>query len=156
FVNKFIYGMRIPWTNVKFFELREPRRGEVIVFVYPCDQDRDYIKRVIALGGDTVEVRCNVVYVNGKAVPSELLEGPKRCTYYDYPEDGGPGDWKTCSRYRETVNGHYYDTFHDPDRPKRDREIAEGNPPPGGDSKDFPQRANPFPPSCSTSGEPTK
>src|SRR3954462_2172628 len=49
FVNKFIYGLRIPWTNTKLFELRGPKRGEVIVFIQPCMPDRDYIKRVIAL-----------------------------------------------------------------------------------------------------------
>ena len=75
FVNKFIYGVRIPWTTTKLFELRGPKRGEVIVFIYPCDPDRDYIKRVVALAGDTVEVRCNVVYVNGKADPEQAGRG---------------------------------------------------------------------------------
>src|SRR5580704_17332657 len=49
FVNKFIYGVRIPYTRTKLFELRGPKRGEVIVFIYPCDPERDYIKRVVAL-----------------------------------------------------------------------------------------------------------
>ena len=56
FVNKFIYGIRVPWTNIKFgMGIREPRRGEVIVFKFPKDQDKDFIKRVIGVGGDTVE-----------------------------------------------------------------------------------------------------
>ena len=154
FVNKFIYGMRIPWTNIKFFELRDPHRGEVIVFRYPCNMDRDYIKRVIATAGDSVEVRCNVVYVNGKAVPSEMIESGEVCKYRDNGgEDGGTWSTQSCSRYRETVNGHPYQTFHDPQRPARDALIAQGNPPPGGDSKDFPQRTNPFPPTCAGSGD---
>src|SRR5206468_2579101 len=78
FVNKFIYGVRIPYTRTKFFELRGPERGEVIVFIYPCDPDRDYIKRVVALASDSVEVRCNVVYVNGVAVQNELIQGPAK------------------------------------------------------------------------------
>jgi signal peptidase I len=41
FVNKFIYGLRIPWTDVKIFDWREPRRGEVIVFKQPCEPERD-------------------------------------------------------------------------------------------------------------------
>src|SRR4051794_17152158 len=86
FVNKFIYGVRIPWTRTKLFELRGPHRGEVIVFIYPCDPERDYIKRVVALAGDTVEVRCNIVYVNGKAVPSKMVEG-ETCKYNDYDEN---------------------------------------------------------------------
>src|SRR4051794_41028676 len=118
FVNKFIYGVRIPWTSTKLFE-RSPERGEVIVFIYPCAPERDFIKRVIALGGDTVEVRCNVVYVNGKAVPNRLVEG-ETCTYKDHDEETDKWYAKKCSRYRETVDGHAHDTFHDVDRPARD------------------------------------
>jgi len=44
------------------------------VFMQPCEVDRDYIKRVVALENDTVEVRCNVVYVNGKPIQNELTE----------------------------------------------------------------------------------
>src|SRR6185503_16013706 len=99
FVNKFIYGIRIPYTNVKFLQLRGPHRGEVIVFQYPCDPDRDYIKRVIALAGDTVEVRCNVVYVNGQPIPSKVIEG-HRCEYNDHDETTDKWSLKQCSRYR--------------------------------------------------------
>jgi signal peptidase I len=142
FVNKFIYGVRIPWTNTKFFELREPKPGEVIVFMQPCQPERDYIKRVIAVGGDTVEVRCNVVHVNGKAIPSEVVE--PECTYDDYDDTDDPvrnltPHWFTrdCSRYRETVAGGPYETFHDRERPLRDqREKAGGGQ--AGDQKDFP------------------
>src|ERR1044071_6670902 len=72
FVNKFIYGIRIPFTTIKLFEWRKPKRGEVIVFIQPCEPDRDYIKRVVATEGETVEVRCNVVYVNGKPVEKQI------------------------------------------------------------------------------------
>jgi signal peptidase I len=151
FVNKFIYGLRIPFTNVKLFELRTPERGEVIVFRYPCEMDNDYIKRVVALEGDTVEVRCNVVYVNGVPVPSHMVESGQTCSYRDQPLQRKAGDdWVTaqCSRYRETVNGSSYETFHDPDRPMRDERIAKGDPPAAGDAHDFPARSNPVPPSC--------
>src|SRR4051812_27640643 len=74
FVNKFIYGIRIPWTSTKLFEIRTPKRGEVIVFIQPCEPDRDYIKRVVATEGQSVEVRCNVVYVDGEAVENELVQ----------------------------------------------------------------------------------
>src|SRR4051794_37844267 len=99
FVNKFLYGIRIPWTNTKLFELRAPRRGEVIVFVQPCEPDRDYIKRVVATAGETIEVRCNVVYVDGKAVQNELVEGDG-CTYDDYDELNKKWSTRECSRYR--------------------------------------------------------
>jgi signal peptidase I len=65
-VNKFIYGIRIPFTGKRWPEFREPSRGDVIVFVYPVDPSKDFIKRVIAVGGDTVEIRDKKVFVNGK------------------------------------------------------------------------------------------
>ncbi|MDQ3368770.1 MAG: signal peptidase I [Myxococcota bacterium] len=138
FVNKFIYGVRIPWTSTKFLEIRKPERGEVIVFMQPCQPERDYIKRVVAVGGDTVEVRCNVIYVNGKGVPSDLIQGDG-CEYQDLEHENST-KWVTkyCSRYRETVDGLAYDTYHDAERP--DRELLQKQP--GGlamgDSKDFP------------------
>jgi signal peptidase I len=146
FVNKFIYGVRIPWTRTKLFELRGPQRGEVIVFIYPCDPDRDYIKRVIALAGDTVEVRCNVVYVNGKEVPSRMVQDGS-CRYEDFSEAAGKWETKPCSRYRETVGDREYDTYHDEFRPERDGERVAGTP--HGDSKDFPK--DNFMPSCANS-----
>jgi signal peptidase I len=65
-VNKFIYGWRIPFVGKRWPEIREPRRGDVIVFVYPVDRSKDFIKRVIAVGGDTVEIRDKRVLINGR------------------------------------------------------------------------------------------
>jgi signal peptidase I len=154
FVNKFIYGVRIPWTRTKLFELRGPDRGEVIVFIYPCDPDRDYIKRVVALAGDTVEVRCNIIYVNGVAVPAKMLQSGEQCSYRDHDEHEDRWFTRQCSRYQETVNGSVYDTYHDAERPARDARVAQGNP--IGDARDFPARTMPFPPSCSQSDEALK
>jgi hypothetical protein len=95
-------------------------------------------------------VRCNVVYVNGVAVPSTMIESGETCTYKDQPPRRKTADeWVTdhCSRYRETVDGAPYDTFHDPGRPARDKRIANGDAPPGGDTYDFPARNRPLP-SC--------
>ncbi|HSD89826.1 MAG TPA: signal peptidase I, partial [Kofleriaceae bacterium] len=153
FVNKFIYGIRIPWTSTKFFQFRGPDRGEVIVFIYPCDPDRDYIKRVIALAGDTVEVRCNVVYVNGKPYVSKLLEADS-CHYDDYLE--GDNEWvrKACSRYDEQIGDIHHETFHDPERPLRDQRIAQGTQT-SGDARDFPMRGT-SPPTCANSEDAAK
>ena len=56
-VNKFIYGEHIPFTDKKLFAFRHPKRGEVIVFVYPKDESKDFIKRVIGVEGDKIEIR---------------------------------------------------------------------------------------------------
>ncbi|MBF0516628.1 MAG: signal peptidase I [Nitrospirae bacterium] len=63
-VNKFIYGVMIPFTETKILMLNHPKKGDIIVFKYPEDLNRDFIKRVIAVGGDIVEVVDKEVYVN--------------------------------------------------------------------------------------------
>jgi signal peptidase I len=153
FVNKFIYGIRIPWTTTKFFE-RSPSRGDVIVFMYPCDPDRDYIKRVIAVAGDSVEVRCNVVYVNGKPIPNKLVEA-ETCHYDDYLEDDGVWVRKACSMYEETVGDDHHFVFHDADRPMRDQRLAAGTQT-SGDARDFPMPNDLSPPNCERSPDAAK
>jgi signal peptidase I len=149
FVNKFIYGIRIPFTTIKLFEWRKPKRGEVIVFIQPCEPDRDYIKRVVATEGETVEVRCHVVYVNGKPVENRMVQG-EGCTYRDQTEETLQWSTRTCSEYVERVDGHEYHTYHDPNRPLRDERLAREGGLLAGDARDFPSldRANLAPPSC--------
>lgn len=67
-VNKFLYGTKIPFTAIKVLPLREPERGDVVVFIYPVDPSKDFIKRVIGLPGDKIEVINKKVYVNGKGI----------------------------------------------------------------------------------------
>ncbi len=69
-VNKFIYGTRIPFTNLRFLTLRDPRRTDIIVFRYPEDETKDFIKRVVGEPGDIVQVKSKHVFVNG----TELTE----------------------------------------------------------------------------------
>lgn len=66
FVNKFLYGYHIPYTNGRVLQFASPQHGDIIVFVFPEDPSKDFIKRVIALPGDTVEIRHKVVLINGK------------------------------------------------------------------------------------------
>jgi signal peptidase I len=70
-VNKFIYGIRIPVIGKKVFTFSQPRRGDVIVFIFPNDRSKDYIKRVIGLPGDKVEIRERKIYINDR-----LIEDP--------------------------------------------------------------------------------
>jgi signal peptidase I len=74
--NKFLYGAQVPFTTLRLPGIRDPRRGDIIVFRAP-HQDKDFIKRCIAVGGDTVELRDNKLLVNGepKEEPYVVLKG---------------------------------------------------------------------------------
>jgi len=67
-VNKFIYGIRIPYTNIKFFQYKKPKRGDIIVFIFPKDRSKDFIKRVIATEGEKIEVIRNKIYINDRLI----------------------------------------------------------------------------------------
>jgi signal peptidase I len=67
-VNKFAYGVRLPILGWEILPVGKPKRGDVVVFVYPEDPHKDFIKRVVAVEGDVVEVREKVLYVNGERV----------------------------------------------------------------------------------------
>ncbi len=65
-VNKFIYGIRVPVINREIIHIKDPKRFDIIVFQYPVDPSKDFIKRVIGLPGDTVQVKDKKVYVNAQ------------------------------------------------------------------------------------------
>jgi signal peptidase I len=64
-VNKFLYGVGIPFTDIKLLDIKKPARGDVIVFIYPEDESKDYIKRVIGLPGDTIRIIDKQIFLNG-------------------------------------------------------------------------------------------
>lgn len=90
-VNKFAYGLRLPITNTRVIPTGEPERGDVMVFKYPKNTAQNFIKRVIGLPGDRIEVRNNVLYVNGEEVPRTLTEELKnnRVWRREFVEDLG-------------------------------------------------------------------
>ncbi|SMC83543.1 signal peptidase I Serine peptidase. MEROPS family S26A [Desulfocicer vacuolatum DSM 3385] len=64
-VSKFIYGIKVPFTDgYTLIPLKDPKRGDIVVFKYPEDPDKDFIKRVVGVGGDTVEIKNKKLYVN--------------------------------------------------------------------------------------------
>ena len=68
--NQFIYGARLPFIEYRFPSFREPEPGDIVVFLYPEDSTTRYIKRCIAKGGDTVEVRNKQLFVNSTPFPN--------------------------------------------------------------------------------------
>ncbi len=77
-VNKFIYGVKNPFNRGVWIPGKSPERGDVVVFIYPGDRKKDYIKRVVGIGGDTVRIINKKVYVNG-----ELFNDPSGVQYTD-------------------------------------------------------------------------
>jgi signal peptidase I len=64
-VSKFIYGIKNPFSGSVLIPIKSPKRGDIVVFKYPKDQKLDYIKRVIATAGETVEIKDKKVFING-------------------------------------------------------------------------------------------
>ncbi len=67
-VNKFIYGLRLPYVDTRILDFHTPQRDDVIVFIYPKDKTKDFIKRVKGLPGERVEVRNKQLFIDGKRI----------------------------------------------------------------------------------------
>jgi signal peptidase I len=65
-VNKAVYGVRLPLAGMRLFGFATPQRGDVVVFVYPVDPSKDFIKRVVGVSGDVIQIRDKRVYINGE------------------------------------------------------------------------------------------
>jgi len=65
-VNKFIYGIKNPFNGHTWVPVEKPERGDVIVFEYPLNPKQDYIKRVIGVEGDRIEIKDKKIYLNGE------------------------------------------------------------------------------------------
>jgi signal peptidase I len=90
-VNKFVYGPRIPFTDIRIYTGQEPKRGEIIVFRFPRDESKNFIKRVVGLPGDKIELKKGKLFINDELVTVTALgaydgddqrSGPP---YYDKP-----------------------------------------------------------------------
>ncbi len=65
-VNKFIYGVKIPYFRKTIIPITDPQRGDIVVFIYPNDRSKDFIKRVIGVAGDKIEIKNKKIFLNGK------------------------------------------------------------------------------------------
>lgn len=106
FVNKLPYGVWVPFGD-KLWTFDIPNRGDIFVFRQPCT-GQDFIKRVVALPGDKVEVRCGVLYLNGVAAPRQTEPGP--CSFVD-EDQGDSAPARPCLRHRETIGGHTFEVY---------------------------------------------
>jgi len=118
FVSKFAYGLSIPFTNTKVLKLAQPERGDVIVFKYPKDPSTDYIKRVVGLPGDVVEMKHDELYINGKIV--ERWREPNVHHYVDLAR--GSPDERDGELWIENLSGHKHETLQEPRGLTRDFE----------------------------------
>jgi signal peptidase I len=73
-VNKFLYGAEMPFTDWRMPGLRDPERGDIIVFRYPQDEKRDFIKRIVGTPGDRIVIRGPEVWVNGERLAEPYVK----------------------------------------------------------------------------------
>jgi signal peptidase I len=88
-VNKFIYGAKVPFADLNLPALRQPKRGDVIVFKYPENPKKDFIKRLIAISGETVEIKNGTVYINDKPLLDPMFNSRY---YYNRGRFGNDGE----------------------------------------------------------------
>ncbi len=109
FVNKFAYGLKLPFSDlfgapITLIKRDAPHHGDVIVFLYPKEPDTHYIKRVIGLPGDTVEVRNKVVFINGQPLPQTEASNDEKLTQLKDIGDPRYGD-SHMKLMREKIEG---------------------------------------------------
>jgi signal peptidase I len=119
-VNKYAYGLRVPVTNTKFIEVGEPQRGDVMVFFPPHKPSTYYIKRVVGLPGDDIEIDNGTLLINGQQAPQQLLASlPAGKPYYQVLDEQleavghrihrkvKPGPLSRSGRWKVPA-GHYF------------------------------------------------
>lgn len=99
-VNKLRYGAKIPFTGKRLPGLGDPKRGDVIVFIFPEDAKRDFIKRLIAVGGETVEIRNGDIFVDNQLIDN--VPAINNIYYYNR------GTYGTVNQKVHVPPGHYY------------------------------------------------
>ncbi len=90
FVNKFLYGAKIPFTDIRLPALRQPRRGDIVVFRSAESPKKDFVKRLVAVEGEEVEIKGGNLYVNGEIVTETVAI--RSIYYYNRGEYGREGD----------------------------------------------------------------
>lgn len=108
FVNKFIYGVQIPFTTTVVGEsLGDIERGDVVVFRYPLDESEDFIKRVIGLPGDEIRLVGRTLAIK-RAGTDEFVEVERKAIEERCLDDAGTKPISNCHLYEETLDGKTY------------------------------------------------
>lgn len=89
-VNKFIYGAKIPFTDSRLPKIREPKRGDVIVFIYPEDPKKDFIKRLVGLPEESVDIKNGTVYINNQPLLDPIFNQRYYYNRGKFGEEGKP------------------------------------------------------------------
>jgi signal peptidase I len=87
-VNKFIYGAKVPFTKWRIPSFRQPKRGDVIVFIYPPERKKNFIKRMVGFPGETVEIKNSKIYINNQPLLDYTFSQRE---YYNRGEFGNEG-----------------------------------------------------------------
>ena len=117
-VNKFIYGIRIPIIDKFLIQFKEPERGDVVVFKWPKDESLDFIKRVIGVEGDTIQIKDKQLYVNNKKVKEQLLdEKIKNQLFGKYNDD----EITNADAYEETIGNRKHIILYQPSLEKLEK-----------------------------------
>lgn len=110
FVNKFVYGLRVPFTEKWMVDFGGPERGEVIVFKYPENMDMFYIKRVVGIPGDKVYYENGSLYINDELVKNEIPQA--RQDDFSWLRDAdfseGPGATSFYQHFEERIGEHTF------------------------------------------------
>jgi signal peptidase I len=95
FATKFNYGLQVPFQNKMIFKWNRPKRGEIVIFRFPLER-KDFVKRCVAVVGDTVEIRNKMLYINGGRVEEPYVI--HKDIHHVYP----PLRWKDRERYQRS------------------------------------------------------
>lgn len=87
-VSKFIYGAKVPFTHLRLPGFRELKRGDVIVFIYPEDNKKDFIKRLVGLPGDTVDIKSGTIYINDQPLSDPVFNQRYYYNRGDFAKEG--------------------------------------------------------------------
>ncbi len=107
FVNKIVYGVRVPFSKKWVVQFGEPERGEIIVFRFPEDESQYYIKRVVGVAGDEVFWDDGKLFVNGQNVGTEG-ELDYRSLSGEFFEEEGPSTRGSYSDHDSPARGNYH------------------------------------------------